>query len=54
MKTIALFKAFLHWIKCGGNTIIRNSGNFQTQNLPVTKIYCEDCGKVFYSNQKSE
>lgn len=52
MKTIALFKSFLHWIKCGGDTVIKNSGPYQSKYLPVTKIYCDRCDKVFYERHR--
>lgn len=45
-KEWALLKAFFHWIICG-DTIIRNSGK-SGEWMPVTKIFCGKCGKVFY------
>jgi len=51
MKQLALFKAFIHWITCG-NTIIQNKGKAD-EWMPVTKIYCDKCGKTFYKNPNS-
>jgi len=49
-KAVAMFRAFFHWTSCG-ETIIQHQGK-ANEWLPVTKIYCDRCGKVFYSLHK--
>ncbi len=55
-KYLGLAHSFWHFIanmiRCGDATIIQHVGKMG-ESIPVTKIYCEACGKVFYERNPS-
>jgi len=49
MKEIALLKAIWHCIWCGLADVNIERSEKANEWIPVTKISCDKCGKVFYS-----
>lgn len=48
MKYTKLFKAIWHSIFCGFSDIVIEHEGKANEWIPVTKIYCEKCEKIFY------